>query len=116
MPKGYVTSDGYTLDSWKSEQRKRKDKLPPLRKARLEALADWSWDPFSDLWEEGFRHLQEFAEREGHLSVTKRYISPDGYLLGSWISNQRTKKDKILPERKARLEALPGWVWLVKEK
>src|SRR5262249_18284650 len=51
----------------------------------------------------------------GHCRVPAKYKSEDGYRLGSWISKQRARKDKMNAVRGQRLEALPGWVWKVEK-
>ena len=81
------------------------------RRQRLEALPGWSWNPHSDHWEEGFSHLKQFSDREGHCRVPAKHITDDGYPLGAWVNTQRTSKESINLDRRRRLEALPGWSW-----
>ena len=99
---------GYPLGSWVGTQRSIKDTLTPERIERLEALG-FVWDPFKERWEEGFDKLQAFKEREGHCSVPDKHKEGE-YPLGTWVSRQRVKKDKLTPERIERLDAL-GFVW-----
>jgi superfamily II DNA or RNA helicase len=113
VPQGFRTTDGYALGSWVSTQRSGKDKLPPERRARLESLPGWVWGPLEFQWNEGFSHLEAFVNKKGHASVPKRFRTTDGYALGTWVHNQRQGKDKLPPERRARLESLTGWVWKV---
>jgi superfamily II DNA or RNA helicase len=115
VPVGYV-EDGHFVGRWVAVQRVnyRKRALGPIRVQRLEALAGWSWDPKQDAWDEGFRQLSKFTEREGHARVPQRHIER-GYNLGQWVASQRKAylKGRIDEELKQRLEQRPGWEWRV---
>ena len=113
IPKGFTTPDGYRLDVWVVKERMRKESMSAKQAARLEALPGWSWDVLADNWENCFRYLQEFADREGHCLVNSRYKTEDGFTLGVWVANQRINAELMLADRKAKLEALPGWCWKV---
>jgi superfamily II DNA or RNA helicase len=108
---GYKTNDGYRLGLWVRGRRSTRDTMDSVRRQRLEALPGWSWDPYSDQWEEGFSYLKQFSEREGHCRMPAIYKTDDAYPLGQWITVQRSNKESMQPDRRQRLEALPGWSW-----
>jgi Helicase associated domain len=111
VSQSYRTDDGYRLGQWVSVQRSVKRTMKSDRRQRLEALPRWSWNAFSDKWEEGFSHLKQFSERVGYCRVSQSYTTDDGYRLGQWVSVQRAKKETMEPDRRQRLEALLGWSW-----
>ena len=66
-------------------------------------------------WEEGFEHLEEYMAAHGDALVPAEHQSPDGFALGKWVQFQRDRQHKIDPVRRARLEALVGWIWDIQE-
>jgi superfamily II DNA or RNA helicase len=117
VPKGWG-EDGYPVGQWVEVQRhrRRRRKLSPERRSRLEALPGWTWDSKQAAWEEGFAHLLRFIQREGDARVPQDWRE-DGYRLGEWVGVQRRKRGRRVRyrERDARLEALPGWIWHTNE-
>ena len=112
-PGSYKTGDEYRLGTWVIKQRQSKIEMPQERRTRLEALPGWSWDARADKWDEGFRHLEEYAKKMGHARPPDDYKTGDEYPLGSWVGTQRATKSKMPQDRRERLEALLGWVWKV---
>jgi superfamily II DNA or RNA helicase len=102
--------NGDKLGAWVVKQRSFRDRLTPEQVSQLEALPGWAWDTYEFRWEEGFSSLRRFTAREGRARPPKGH-KEEGYNLGSWVNVQRGSRDKLTPERIARLEALPGWVW-----
>ena len=103
--------DGFNLGQWVSVQRRGKDSLSQERLQRLDELG-FVWDPFSEQWEEGFRYLKLYLDREGHCRVPAKH-KEDGSPLGTWVSTQRRGKDSLSQERLQRLDEI-GFVWEVR--
>jgi len=113
--RSYICADGFRLGVWVHSQRAAESKMSPDRKARLGALPGWTWNTFDAAWETSFRHLAAYAAANGDCLVASSHKLPDGYCLGQWVGVQRRGQVAMSPDRKARLEALPGWTWKVRE-
>ena len=105
----HVTASGHKLGNWVSNQRAWKDTLTPDRIERLDALG-FVWDAITEKWEQGFQELVTYREKFGHCLVIRSHTTASGFKLAVWVTTQRTMKDKLAPERIARLDAL-GFVW-----
>ena len=116
VPIKYITSAGFKLGNWVTEQKFKRNQLSKNQEERLEALPGWTWSMIHDQWEIGFNSLKEFIGREGHARVHARYVATDGYRLGNWVNTQRTRRLIMPKDRIERLEALPEWIWSAKAK
>ncbi len=115
VPRKYRDAGGYRLGDWVITQRHvfQQGTLEPERCARLDAVPGWTWDTREAAWEVGYADLVAFLEREGHTRIPRKYQDADGYRLGSWVNNLRAlyQEGTLEPERRAQLEAVPGWTW-----
>ena len=107
VPRG-TQEFGLNLGAWVGKQRSKKEGLTPDQIRRLDLLG-FSWDPYSEQWEEGFAALQKFHEREGHCRVP-RGSQEFGLNLGSWVVGQRRNKEGLTPDQIRRLDRL-GFSW-----
>jgi superfamily II DNA or RNA helicase len=108
---------GFRLGQWVAVQRRMRGRRirDPQRDARLAAIPGWAWDAQEAAWEEGFAHLLKFVEREGHARVPRGW-GENGYRLGQWVIVQRSRRKTLDQQQQARLEALPGWTWSLKDE
>lgn len=119
VPSTYTTANGFKLGQWVSVQRTRYGQgiIAQERQERLAALPGWVWGVGAHLWEEGFRHLEDYIEGHGTALVPLKYTSDDGYQLGAWVNSQKVAYGKgALPNhREQRLRGLHGWSWSAKD-
>ena len=111
VPARYVFNS-YKLGNWAAAQRDSyaEGTLNADREHRLQELPGWTWNRHTDQWEEGFSRLRDYVDRHGDAHVPYGY-TVDGYKLGAWVRNQRSRRSTLDSERRCRLEALGGWVW-----
>jgi hypothetical protein len=101
----------FNLGRWVAWQRIKKDTLPIERRRKLDALK-FVWDPLELAWEKGFASLKQFTAREKHCRVP-RVHEEGGFKLGTWVVNQRNRRDDLSLERKRKLDSI-GFVWRLK--
>lgn len=101
----------FGLGSWVSRQRTRKGKLTGQQVSLLDEIG-FVWDVLEYQWEKGFEYLVAYKEEFSHCLV-KRDFQYRGYNLGTWVSNHRSRKERLTAEQVNRLDAL-GFVWKVK--
>src|SRR6516162_1545883 len=99
---------GVLLGQWVNNQRQRKQTLSEARRQQLDELG-FDWDPLETDWEEGFRYLTIYKEREGHCRVPSTH-KENGFHLGQWVRWQRGNADTLSAPRRQQLDEL-GFVW-----
>jgi hypothetical protein len=85
--------------------------LEPGKARLLEELPGWAWDTAEVKWQEGFNRLTEYVREHGNARVIPKYVTPDGYKLGLWMANLRSRRSGLDPAKVQQLEAVPGWTW-----
>jgi hypothetical protein len=112
-PHGHQSADGFELGNWASKQRIAKTGFSDERRAKLESLPGWTWNMTEYKWHKGFDCLCAYVEENGHARVPTQNVTQEGFLLGSWVSNQRTKhrNHRLSAVQIDSLEAIEGWVW-----
>ncbi|GLW58143.1 DEAD/DEAH box helicase [Kitasatospora phosalacinea] len=64
----------------------------------------------TDRFAAGLAALAAFVEREGHARVPRTHKTEEGLSLGTWVNNQKARRDKLSAEQLGQLEAL-GVAW-----
>jgi hypothetical protein len=110
VPRGAFEGE-FRLGNWVSNQRINCEELTEDRRTRLDAIG-FVWDPLTEQWEEGFKHLEAFKAREGHCRVPTAAFEGE-FRLGQWVSVQRRTSDKLSAGCRTRLDAI-GFVWVAR--
>jgi hypothetical protein len=112
VPSSYKTSEGHQLGAWQSSQRVnyKKGKLSPDQIKRLENIG-FAWpEKTEEPFEKGFRETLRYKYSTGDPNAPANYKTAEGYRLGSWQHNQKSKKGILSPDKIKRLEDL-GFIW-----
>lgn len=128
VPQDHLSDSGLELGKWCARIRllHSRNELSPRQEKEL-LNAGFSFSPFEDAWERHFAALLSFIATYGHANVghgNMYFFEGEEIGLGSWISNQRSKRTvgvgsargELRPERFSRLDAVPQWRWDGREK
>jgi len=63
-----------------------------------------------DRFQQHLAALVAFVQREGHAKVPRTHKTDEGLSLGTWLNNQKARRDKLSEEQRGQLEAL-GVAW-----
>jgi len=109
VPQKYIGSSGYELGKWLGRCRINYAKKR-LSRDRIDALnaLGMVWDVRANDWFQGLALAQAYFRNHGHLFVPQKYVTPNGFKLGSWINRNRANFAKGLLDRDqiAKLDAL----------
>lgn len=112
------------LGAWQGQQRTKtgQSKLTKKQRELLEQIPGWVWDASFRVAENTQAMMKEKSEKtfavgikytKKYGPVSQKFVTPDGYRLGLWQSNQRSRcKD---PKQRKALEAIPGWKWQLRK-
>ena len=102
------------LGAWVSSVRGtyRKGNLDSQIINRFGSYPGWTWDPIKYQFENNFKALERFINREGNIKISRRY-KENGLNIGYWMDRIRKyyRNNQLDPELIERFEALPGWTW-----
>jgi len=65
----------------------------------------------TESWDFWFGILCRYVEENEDSIVPSKYVTDDGYTLGTWVQHQRSSRGRISDRRSALLESLPCWTW-----
>ncbi len=110
VPRGYEEGS-FKLGRWVGRQRNKRTTMSTAWRRQLDATG-FVWDPYASAWEKGFAALKQFKAREKHCRVPRRHQEA-AFNLGTWVVNQRNRRDTLSVQRRRRLDAI-GFLWRVK--
>jgi hypothetical protein len=118
VPASHIEEDEY-LGLWVFAQRdyfagkRARGGMTDVRKAKLEAVPTWSWNPSEDDFETKFEYLTKYIKQVGSSRVPIGYFLDD-FPLGKWVSHRRDdyKKGKLNQAQIQRFESCSAdWSW-----
>ena len=109
IPVNYKTKSGINLNHLEKRLRTRKKTLSKKQISELDSI-NFIWDTADAKFKTGIQHFREYTQENNSSRVVIDYTTPNGYKLGSWVSNVRKGKIHISEENKKILDSL-NFLW-----
>ena len=107
--RSYVSPTGYKLGAWVGRQKSNRSDLTPHQDKLLSSLGFFWGDESVRFWEQGFSELKAYRKDNGDCLVPQGHITASGFKLGTWLSNQRFRKETMSIDQIKRLTDLGAW-------
>jgi hypothetical protein len=115
MPFDKEKSAGISLSSWIYLQKKNRDKLTNNQMRLLSKIPNWQWsgEQENNSFLEGIAELGKYVAKYNHANVPPKFISKNGFKLGTWVSSQKNRKIRgtLSKLEISELEKVHGWFW-----
>lgn len=119
VPRNYSEGKEFNLEVWirSVRQREKKGLLSVEKKAEVEKISGWKWNPFFEVWWETYDSLKMACAR-----ASLQDIEQARGALGVWVVQQKSRysamrggtkviRKPLDKEQIAALESLPNWSW-----
>jgi superfamily II DNA or RNA helicase len=101
---------GVALGQWVATLRQRHQRLSLEERASLEAIPGWAWHARDEKFLRKIKLLRSFAGEHGHLRIPNDYFR-NNINLQKFAARLRADYLSLSEDRKAIVEAIPGWSW-----
>lgn len=105
----FVTPDGYRLGSWVHSVRNGKYRLTESQKQQLNEVG-FRWKGMSWRKRTFNEWFEDFVKYNKNGDVVQKFVTPDGYKLGSWVHSVRNDRYRLTETQKQRLNEV-GFRW-----
>jgi superfamily II DNA or RNA helicase len=116
LPKGDEVFKDEKIGWWVHVQRQffKKGSISDQKKLLLENVPYWTWDVYSEKWQQGFDNLVRFLKTNNGRPPRDKEKTAEGFGVGAWVYNQRERFSRLTPEQQEKLGAFAWFKPLIK--
>lgn len=99
IPVAYIAENGLKVGTWVRRQRNLRTgkavgaELTDEQIARLDSIGMIWKNKIETAWENGYHEARKYFEKYENLDVAVSYVTENGFKLGGWIADRRSKRE-----------------------